>query len=91
MKVSRAFSGLRRLCRDRYFSYYYISKQKACQGLLGIFCLLVFLPQRADQAASANELSFAVTCFASSAGKPQPYGFHITVLSTLLLFALSKP
>ena len=30
-------------------------------------------------------------CFASSAGKPQPCGFHITVLSTLLLFALSKP
>lgn len=49
------------------------------------------LPQRADQAASANELSFAVTCFASSARKPQPYGFHIPVLSTLLLFALSKP
>jgi len=36
------------------------------------------LPQRADQAASANELSFAVTCFASSARKPQPYGFSFT-------------
>ena len=30
-------------------------------------------------------------CFASTAGHSQPYGFHITVLSTLLLFALSKP
>ena len=29
-------------------------------------------------------------CFASSAELPQPYGFHITVLSTNLLFALSK-
>jgi hypothetical protein len=30
-------------------------------------------------------------CFASSAEIPQPYGFHITVLSTNLLFAPSKP
>ena len=56
-----------------------------------IFCFLVFLPQRADQAASAYVSSFADTCFASSTGLPQSYGFRITVLSTLLLFALSKP
>jgi hypothetical protein len=29
-------------------------------------------------------------CFASSARFPQPYGFHITVLSTNLLVALSN-
>ena len=43
------------------------------------------------QAANANCASFAFTFFASSTENPQSYGFHITVLSTNLLIALSKP
>lgn len=34
---------------------------------------------------------FCIYFFASTAGSPQPYGFCLTVLSTYLLFALSKP
>jgi len=44
-------------------AYVYQNKTRS-ERVLGIFCLLVFLPQRADQAANAYELSFAVTCFA---------------------------
>jgi hypothetical protein len=35
--------------------------------------------------------AFAFTFFASTAGKPQPYGFCFAELSTCLLVALSKP
>ena len=38
-------------------------KKKAPEGAFWIFCFSVFLPQQADQAASAYETSFAFTLF----------------------------
>ena len=42
-------------------------------------------------APNSNVSAFAFTFFASATGLPQSYGFCFPELSTLLLFALSKP
>lgn len=48
-------------------------------------------PSGLYQAAMRKLSSFAFKFFASTTGSPQSYGFCFPELSTLLLFALSKP
>ena len=62
--------------RDRSPYYYFL--------LLGIDA-----PVSLYQATIRNCSSFAFTFFASTAGKPQPYGFHIAGLSISLLLTQS--